>query len=111
MHTIDVLTWYISNNMLLCRPHKEILAPDQKATPSTNGPTINDINILGGGVKKWGETENMKGPGGGGDQNGRKNCNIYYGWPPNLQCYPSKRISARQDPGNFLRPHTLPLLK
>ena len=66
MHTIDVLTWYISNNMLLCRPHKEILAPDQKATPSTNGPPINDVNILGGGVKT--ETENMKGPGGGGGE-------------------------------------------
>ena len=52
--------------MLLCRPHKEILAPDQKATPSNKGPPINDVNILGGRVKKWGETENMKGPGGGG---------------------------------------------
>ena len=72
MHTIDVLTWYISNNMLLCRPHKEILAPDQKATPSTNGPTINDINILGGGVKKWGNLKIWKDPEGGGIKMGEK---------------------------------------
>ena len=55
-------------------------------------------------VNKWWE-------GWGKDQNGSNNVWHLLWMAPNLQCCPSKRISARQDPGNFLRPHTLPLLK
>ena len=56
----DALTWYISPNMLLCRPHKGILAPDQKATPSTKGQTINDVNSKGRSQKMRGNWKYKK---------------------------------------------------